>query len=231
MIKKLIPLILAAIAAIFISYGCNMKTTVTTWGPTETNTPYQSPTISPTITVTCTATQTITPGATLPPSHFYYFETGTDGWSAGSPLNSDDAPGVSVEHSTNSLCIVSSGSLRLNADYTLTGLNAIARIDLGGEENLEYRTVSATVYIPAGMITVPYNSISLYLAGINTSYLVMSTPLDLTAGGCWDLYMYVPPDGGSDNRRRITEIGVIIMKNAGGSLAYTGPIYIDNVSW
>lgn len=35
MIRKFIPIVLIAMAAVFFTYGCNMKTDVITWGPTR----------------------------------------------------------------------------------------------------------------------------------------------------------------------------------------------------
>jgi hypothetical protein len=241
MIKKTFFFLCIAVIVAAFTYGCNIKTTTTTWGPTETNTPIHSPTVSPTITTTYTATPyvtpTITPGAMIPQSHFYSFEAGMEGWVNGSAYLLYDGFGLSVAHNTDALYCdaASAGSLQLNTDFAgVSQSHAAVSISLGGDQNLEYHTLSARIYVPAGICTAT-NPIQagVFLGSSSAGYAILAYSYNVTSAGWHDLSWPITTFGGGiTHYQHVDELGVVLYKDISTcTVTYAGPVYIDNVAW
>jgi|DewCreStandDraft_4_1066084.scaffolds.fasta_scaffold13542_4 hypothetical protein len=219
--KLFVPFFLFCFIVLLIFFNSCSKSSPT--NPQPTNTP------TPTYTATETPTQ-------YPQTNFYNFETNTESWNAGSPLFSMDDFGISVAHNTNPIYCYngSAGSLQLNTDFTKSlNLFAIASFSFSTEQNLEYHTITAKFYAPAGIVTTTNPlTVSLYVFLSTKGYSYWGELKPLTTEGWYDLVLVIQesPIGG-DYFQHISEIGIVIMKNTSSSVNYVGPVYIDEVAW
>jgi hypothetical protein len=186
-------------------------------------------------TATTVPTATSTPQQTVQ-SHFYTFETDTNGWVNGNSTHSMAEFVLSVAHNTNAAyCDAgSAGSLQLNVDFS-SALNfyAIACLHFPSEINFEYHTITARVYIPAGMVTAVHPlTMSLYVRPSTwTTSFIGGTQVNVISSGWQTLQMIMYTYPYSDTYQHISEIGVQFMKDTSCTIAYAGQIYLDSVAW
>jgi hypothetical protein len=196
----------------------------------------QNNSASPDPAPTNTPISTATPAPTLSAqSHFYTFETGTDGWVNGSTFYAGfDGLGLSVAQNTNALYCDggSSGSLQLNVNFGLTNnFYAVAAINYGTAQNMAYRTLSARVYIPAGFATstnpvtaiiATWDGISAGSSGVGYTTITSSGWITLQGNTNWM---------DSSSFMNVKQLQIKFSKPSGCQITYSGPIYIDNVAW
>jgi hypothetical protein len=196
------------------------------------STPSQS---GPQSTATYTQTATNTP-VQAAQTHFYTFDSGTDGWTAVSPNITMEGYGISVAQNTNpAYCYGgSSGSLQLNTDFTQAlQFNAVACIDLGGNQDLEYHTITAEFYAPAGLAaaTNPV-TVGLYLWFADAGFYYVGDMQNITSAGWYSLQVVVQTYCcGLAYYQHVPEIGIVLNKGTSSTVNYVGPVYIDQVAW